>query len=236
MSSIHRHSCNPVPASPPLSVTIDSTPLSNPRHSCSSSGNTSSLNTLLRLHRCVPSSSSSHLLFSSAACLFILLVHGILSCTLLWRCSSSQSFATSHGLFGFSPTCCPSASCRPSGCIYPADSHLSVTHSQQVLLPESLRSFSILIPRLHALLVLTLHLFTLRRSSCFFAPLLSRLLCTPVVFGLLHCHPDSLGCSTITLPWCGTFIFFLSLPRITQALLPRITQAQFLVCLGIVVV
>ena len=38
-----------------------------------------------------------------------------------------------------------------------------------------------------------------------------------MVFGFLHCHPDSLGCSTITLPWCGTFLFFLSLPRITQA-------------------
>ena len=54
-------------------------------------------------------------------------------------------------------------------------------------------------------------------SSCFFSLLLSRLLCTPGVFGLFYYHPDSLGCSTITLPWYGTFLIFLSLPRITQA-------------------
>ena len=56
-----------------------------------------------------------------ASCLFgpLVLVHVTLSCTLLWRCSS-QSFATSHGLLGSSPTLCPSASPRPLTCIYTA--------------------------------------------------------------------------------------------------------------------
>ena len=95
------------------------------------------------------------MLFGSAACLFgplaLVTCHGILSYTLLWRCSS-QSFATSHGLLGSSPTLCPLASLF----------HLLVfilqdipPYSRQVLLPESLllRSFSIPIPRLHALLL-----------------------------------------------------------------------------------
>ena len=68
-----------------------------------------------------PCSSSSPLLLllSGRLPLSVLLVHGILSCTLLWRCSS-QSFATSHGLLGSSPTLCPSASPRPLTCIYTA--------------------------------------------------------------------------------------------------------------------
>ena len=67
------------------------------------------------------SSSSSialliHSSFSITSCSFY---HGILSRTLLWRCSS-QSFATSHGLLGSSPTLCPLASRRPLTCIYTA--------------------------------------------------------------------------------------------------------------------
>ena len=72
--------------------------LRNSRHSCSSSGNTSSLNTLLRLHRCVPSSSSSHLLFGSAACLLILLV--TVSCHVLY--SGAVLLSLSPHLMDFS--------------------------------------------------------------------------------------------------------------------------------------
>ena len=74
---------------------VDSaTPLSTSRHSC----NSSSLNTLLRLHRCVPSSSSSHLLFGSAACLLILLV--TVSCHVLY--SGAVLLSLSPHLMDFS--------------------------------------------------------------------------------------------------------------------------------------
>ena len=51
--------------------------------------------------------------------------------------------------------------------------------------------------------------------------------------GLRRCHPDSLGCGTVALPCCGTFLLFFSLPRITQAQLycPESLRPSFLYAL-----
>ena len=135
---------------------------------------------LLPIRASCPCCASCVLLFFGRLLRYLFLVHGILSCTLLWRCSS-QSFATSHGLLGSSPTLCPSASPRPLTCIYTAGHPTlqSTSAIAGIITPPVFLHFDSMTPCSYSLCRL-LRFFTLLRS-----PLAIKLLVASCLFGPL---------------------------------------------------